>query len=43
MERPRLKINWPLEEIHSPILSKKDNAVKPQRQLMNVLPWFENQ
>ena len=39
---PDLKINWPLEEIHSPILSKKDIAAKPLRQLMDVLPWFEN-
>ncbi len=38
---PELKINWPLEEIHSPILSKKDIAAKPLRQLMDVLPWFE--
>ena len=36
-----LKINWPLDEIHSPILSKKDIAAKPLRQLMDVLPWFE--
>jgi dTDP-4-dehydrorhamnose 3,5-epimerase len=38
---PELKINWPLEEIYSPILSKKDFAAKPLRQLMDVLPWFE--
>jgi dTDP-4-dehydrorhamnose 3,5-epimerase len=38
---PDLKINWPIEEIHSPILSKKDIAAKPLRQLMDVLPWFE--
>jgi dTDP-4-dehydrorhamnose 3,5-epimerase len=38
---PDLKINWPLEEIHSPILSKKDMTAKPLRQLMDVLPWFE--
>ncbi len=38
---PDLKINWPLDEIHSPILSKKDIAAKPLRQLMDVLPWFE--
>lgn len=38
---PDLKISWPLEEIHSPILSKKDIAAKPLRQLMDVLPWFE--
>ena len=36
-----LKINWPLDEIHSPILSKKDIAAKPLRQLMDVLSWFE--
>jgi dTDP-4-dehydrorhamnose 3,5-epimerase len=38
---PDLNINWPLEEIHSPILSKKDIAAKPLRRLMDVLPWFE--
>jgi dTDP-4-dehydrorhamnose 3,5-epimerase len=38
---PDLKINWPLDEIHSPILSKKDIAAKPLRQLMDVLPGFE--
>ena len=38
---PDLKINWPLDEIHSPILSKKDFAAKPLRQLMDVLPWFD--
>ncbi|HEX5082912.1 MAG TPA: dTDP-4-dehydrorhamnose 3,5-epimerase [Blastocatellia bacterium] len=38
---PELKINWPLEEIYAPILSKKDLAAKPLRQLMDVLPWFE--
>jgi len=38
---PDLKINWPLEEIHSPILSKKDMAAKPLRHLIDVLPWFE--
>jgi len=40
---PELSINWPLEEIYSPILSKKDFAAKPMRQLMDVLPWFEEQ
>ncbi|MBO0859681.1 MAG: dTDP-4-dehydrorhamnose 3,5-epimerase [Chloracidobacterium sp.] len=38
---PELKINWPLEEIYSPILSKKDYTANPLRQLMDVLPWFE--
>jgi dTDP-4-dehydrorhamnose 3,5-epimerase len=38
---PDLKVDWPLEEIHSPILSKKDMVAKPLRQLMDVLPWFE--
>lgn len=38
---PELKINWPLEEIGAPILSKKDIAAKPLQQLMDVLPWFE--
>ena len=36
-----LKVDWPLEEIHSPILSKKDIAAKPLWQLMDVSPWFE--
>jgi dTDP-4-dehydrorhamnose 3,5-epimerase len=40
---PELKINWPLEEIYSPILSKKDIAAKPLRQLMDVLPWYEEE
>jgi len=38
---PELKINWPLEEIGAPALSKKDIAAKPLQQLMDVLPWFE--
>jgi dTDP-4-dehydrorhamnose 3,5-epimerase len=40
---PDLKINWPLEEIQAPILSKKDIVAKPLRQLMDVLPWFEGE
>jgi dTDP-4-dehydrorhamnose 3,5-epimerase len=38
---PELKINWPIEEIYSPVLSKKDIAAKPLQQLMDVLPLFE--
>ncbi len=38
---PDLKIDWPLEEIEAPILSKKDMTAKPLRRLMDVLPWFE--
>jgi dTDP-4-dehydrorhamnose 3,5-epimerase len=38
-----LAIDWPLEEIGSPILSKKDLAAKPLRQLMDVLPWMSEQ
>ncbi len=34
-------IDWPLEEIGAPILSKKDIVAKPLGQLMDVLPWFE--
>jgi hypothetical protein len=34
-------LHRPPEEIHSPILSKKDIAAKPLRNLMDVLPWFE--
>ncbi|MBO0724875.1 MAG: dTDP-4-dehydrorhamnose 3,5-epimerase [Blastocatellia bacterium] len=40
---PDLKVNWPLEEIYSPILSKKDIVAKPLNQLMDVLPWFEEE
>jgi dTDP-4-dehydrorhamnose 3,5-epimerase-like enzyme len=40
---PELKINWPLEEIGAPTLSKKDIVAKPLRQLMDVLPWFEEE
>ncbi|MBL8192025.1 MAG: dTDP-4-dehydrorhamnose 3,5-epimerase [Acidobacteria bacterium] len=35
-------IDWPLDEIAEPILSKKDLVAKPLQQLMDVLPWFEN-
>jgi dTDP-4-dehydrorhamnose 3,5-epimerase-like enzyme len=40
---PDLKINWPFEDLYSPILSKKDMGAKPLRQLMDVLPWFEEE
>lgn len=39
---PEIGIDWPLEEIVEPILSKKDLLAKPLLQLMDVLPWFEN-
>ncbi|HMX29256.1 MAG TPA: dTDP-4-dehydrorhamnose 3,5-epimerase [Blastocatellia bacterium] len=39
---PEIGIQWPLEELGVPILSKKDLAGKPLQQLMDVLPWFEN-
>ncbi len=38
---PEIGINWPLEEIGAPILSKKDIVAKPLHRLMDVLPWFE--
>src|SRR5262249_35215245 len=38
---PEIAIEWPLEEIGPPILSKKDIVAKPLRELMDVLPWFE--
>ncbi|MEO6725421.1 MAG: dTDP-4-dehydrorhamnose 3,5-epimerase family protein, partial [Blastocatellia bacterium] len=34
-------VTWPLGEIGTPILSKKDLAAKPLQQLMDVMPWFE--
>ncbi len=40
---PELGIDWPLDEIAAPILSKKDLAAKPIRELMDVLPWLEKQ
>lgn len=38
---PEIGIDWPLDEIEHPILSKKDLLAKPLQQLMDVLPWFE--
>jgi dTDP-4-dehydrorhamnose 3,5-epimerase len=38
---PDIRIDWPLDDIGAPILSKKDIAAKPLRQLMDVLPWFD--
>ncbi|MGH9837775.1 MAG: dTDP-4-dehydrorhamnose 3,5-epimerase [Blastocatellia bacterium] len=38
---PEIAVDWPLEEIGPPILSKKDLAAKPLSQLMDVLPWLE--
>lgn len=38
---PEIAIDWPLEEIGPPVLSKKDIAAKPLQALMDVLPWFE--
>lgn len=39
---PELGIDWPLDEIVEPILSKKDLQAKPLLQLMDVLPFWEN-
>ncbi len=38
---PELKIDWPVERISPPILSPRDSAAKPLRQLMDVLPRFD--
>jgi dTDP-4-dehydrorhamnose 3,5-epimerase len=38
---PEIGIDWPLAEIGTPILSKKDVAGKPLHAVMDVLPWFE--
>lgn len=35
-------IDWPLDEIAEPILSKKDLVAKPLQQLMDVLPFMES-
>ncbi len=37
---PDLKIAWPLGEIGTPLLSKKDSEAKPLRELTDVLPWY---
>jgi dTDP-4-dehydrorhamnose 3,5-epimerase len=38
---PELRIDWPADTIVMPILSKKDLSAKPLRELMDVLPWYE--
>ena len=38
---PDLAVDWPLAEIGSPLLSKKDLAAKSLQALMDSLPWFE--
>ncbi|HKX29218.1 MAG TPA: dTDP-4-dehydrorhamnose 3,5-epimerase [Blastocatellia bacterium] len=40
---PDLEIAWPSEIVSMAILSKKDLAAKPLRELMDVLPWFEEE
>ncbi|HKX29511.1 MAG TPA: dTDP-4-dehydrorhamnose 3,5-epimerase, partial [Blastocatellia bacterium] len=40
---PDLEIAWPSEIASMAILSKKELAAKPLRELMDVLPWFEEQ
>lgn len=36
---PQLAIDWPVEIQAMPILSKKDMAARPLRELMDMLPW----
>ncbi|MFN0084574.1 MAG: dTDP-4-dehydrorhamnose 3,5-epimerase [Blastocatellia bacterium] len=38
---PDLAIDWPMEEIGVPVLSKKDEAARPLSALMDSLPWYE--
>ena len=38
---PELNIDWPLERIPLPILSTRDRAARPLRELMDVLPRFD--
>jgi dTDP-4-dehydrorhamnose 3,5-epimerase len=38
---PELGIDWPSEILANPILSKKDIVAKPLRELMDVLPRYE--
>jgi dTDP-4-dehydrorhamnose 3,5-epimerase len=38
---PDLRIDWPFDELAAPVLSRKDAAAKPLRELMDSLPWFE--
>ncbi len=38
---PNLGIDWPADIVATPILSKKDIAAKQLRELMDVLPWYE--
>jgi dTDP-4-dehydrorhamnose 3,5-epimerase len=38
---PELSIDWPSDIIANPILSKKDIVAKPLRELMDVLPIYE--
>jgi dTDP-4-dehydrorhamnose 3,5-epimerase len=40
---PDLAIDWPPEIVAFPILSKRDLVAKPLRQLMDVLPWLQDE
>jgi dTDP-4-dehydrorhamnose 3,5-epimerase len=40
---PEIGIQWPADIVATPILSKKDMTARPLRELMDVLPWIENQ
>ncbi|MBO0719948.1 MAG: dTDP-4-dehydrorhamnose 3,5-epimerase [Blastocatellia bacterium] len=37
---PEIGVNWPADIVIAPILSQKDLAAKPLRELMDVLPFF---
>jgi len=39
---PELSIDWPSEIVANPILSQKDIVAKPLRELMDVLPIYED-
>jgi dTDP-4-dehydrorhamnose 3,5-epimerase len=36
-----LGIDWPADVLAAPVLSKKDLAARPLRELLDVLPWFD--
>ncbi len=38
---PQLGIDWPSDIAAMPTLSKKDIVAKPLRELMDILPWYE--
>ncbi len=38
---PEVGIDWPADVVAAPILSKKDAAARPLRELMDLLPWLD--